>query len=115
MKVTKLYLFLMLAAVSLGLWSCGGSKEPSALIAQCERINGELGRVAEESPMFLDSITCSYADAEIKVGLAFADSVVTISDFTEAFVEYALAQYLKQHTGADLDLVLNTLGKEEGK
>ena len=105
----------LLAALAAILWSCSGSKEPSKLIAQAERINGELSVLAEESPMFLDSICVDYADAVLSVKVAFADQLYKAEDFSDALVQYTLAEYLKSHTGANLDEVLNTLGEEEGK
>ena len=46
MKIRKLHLILLALVAIAGLASCGGSKEPSALVAQCERLNGEFAAVA---------------------------------------------------------------------
>lgn len=111
----KFKLSLLCAFFAAILISCSGSKEPSALIAHADRLNGELGAIAEESPMFLDSATVNYADGTLAVNIAFADTFFTASEFTDALVQYTLAQYMKSHTGANLDEVVNTISKEEGK
>lgn len=112
MKLTHL---LIAGAVALAaLCSCTGSKEPSALIAQSERISADLGTLAQESPMFLQSAAADYDDGTLSVEIAFADSLVNVNDCSEALVQYVLAQYLKAHTGKNLDTVLNTLSKEKG-
>ena len=103
-------------ALVAGLASCGSSKskEPSALIAQSERIAGELSTLVDDSPMFLQSADVEYSDAVLSVAIAFSDTAVSVSDYSESLVQYVLAQYLKAHGGPDLDVVLNTLSSEEG-
>lgn len=112
MKLRLLAFASLLAAL---LCSCGTSSQPSPLIAQADRLDGELSTLAEESPMFLDSIRVSYADGTLGVKIAFADPFYTTAEFTEPLVQFAVAQYLKSHPGANLDEVANTLTKEEGK
>ena len=113
MKYTSLYLILLSVCMMIGLANCNSSKEPSALVAQCERLNGDFRTVAEESPMFLDSLTCNYGDAKIAVGVVLADTV-DVAAFDQAFVEYVVAQYLKSHADENLAVILNTLGDEKG-
>lgn len=111
MKLRLLAFASLLAAL---LCSCGSS-QPSPLIAQADRLNGDFATLAEESPMFLDSIRVSYADATLGVKIALADPTYTTDEFTEPLVQFATALYMKSHTGANLDEIANTLTKEEGK
>lgn len=110
MKKTILLATALISVLLFG--AC--SKAPSPLIAQAERLQTELAPVATDSPMYLDSITVKYADAVLTVTIAFADPAVNPDDYSQALVEYVVAQYLKSHPGADLDAVLNGLSEEEG-
>ena len=96
-------------------WSCSSNSTPSPLIAQSERLNGELGELAEYSADFLNSITSNYADKTLGIDIAFADGALDINKVNDALVQFVAAQYMKAHTGVNLDEILNTLGKEEGK
>ena len=112
----KLFGTVFLAATLIGgLCSCGQtSKEPSPLIAQSERVSGELGDLAEESPMYLQSADADYADGVMSIGITFSDPSLNVASVSDALVQYVLAQYMKNHTGKNLDEILNTLNKEEG-
>ena len=56
----------------LALCSCGGgSKGPSALEAQSERIAGDLEALSQESPMFLAGTSAEYADYSVGNRSAF--------------------------------------------
>lgn len=114
MKLKNLYFIMLALCVAAGLASCGGAKEPSALVAQCERINADFRTVAEESPMFLDSLTCVYDNSEITVGVVLADTT-DLAALDQSFVEYVVAQYLKSHADENLAIILNTLSEEKGK
>lgn len=114
MKLKNLYFILLAVFAATGIASCGGAKEPSALVAQCERINADFRTVAEESPMFLDSLTCAYDDSQISVNVVLADTTAT-ADLDQSFVEYVVAQYLKTHADENLAIILNTLSEEQGK
>ncbi len=117
--MTKEIIKIMLAAsvASAALSSCGGggSKEPSPLVAQSERVSLELGALAEDSPMLIDSIGVDYAEGVFGVSVAFCDTTVNVSDYSDALVQYVLAQYMKNHAGPNLDEIINTLSKEKGK
>lgn len=114
MKIRNLLFILpALFVLMAGFTSCG-PKSPSALVAHCERIDGEFAKVAENSPMFLSSASCAYADGVITVDVVFADTAVKASSINEALAEWIVSRYLKSHQSAELADVLNTLGKEEG-
>ncbi len=116
MKFKTFHLIAVLTLCVLGLASCGKSaKEPSALIAQSERINDELTALADQSPAFLEAATASYADGVLTVDIVFSDENVKVNDCSDALVQFVVAQYIKSHTGKDLDTVLNTLLEENGK
>ncbi len=104
---------IILAAAGLG--SCSKkSSEPSALIAQSERISGELGKIAEESPMYLESAGADYADGVLSVNIEYSDPYAVVGDYSQELVEYIVSLWLKSHLGADLDTTLNTLSTEQG-
>lgn len=98
-----------------GLGACSQkSSGPSPLVAESERIGGELAKIAEESPMYIDSATTAYADGVLSINIAFADPQVAVADYSQALVEYMVSQWLKSHLGAGLDTTLNTLSAEDG-
>lgn len=98
-----------------GVTSCSKTVQgPSPLIGQAERLNGTLGALAEESPMYLQTISVDYDNAELIVDIEFADTAVHVSGYSDALVQYVVAQYLKAHPGENLDVVLNTLSQEKG-
>ena len=43
------------------------SSTPSELVAQSERMAGEMADMAENSPMYLDSVSVAYADGTLNV------------------------------------------------
>lgn len=108
----------MLAGVValLGLSSCGGKKstEPYPLVSQSLRLNGVLKALAEESPMFIENIDVEYTDAVLGVAIEFSDPTIEVEKCSDELVQFVLAQYLKSHTGPNLDEIINTLSKEEG-
>lgn len=105
----------MIILAAAGLGSCSKkSSEPSALIAQSERISGELSKIAEESPMYLESAGASYADGVLSVDIKYSDPLAAVGDYSQALVEYVVSIWLKGHLGADLDTTLNTLSSEQG-
>lgn len=115
MKTKTFSIIVAALAAIVALTSCGAKQEPSALIAQSDRIEAELNTIAEGSPMFIDTVGVTYADGNLNVGIAFCDSTVKVAEYSEALVEYVLSQYLKAHTGKNLDTVINTLAKEKGQ
>lgn len=106
---------MLCIAASLLLGACSKSAQTSPLEAQSQQIEAQLAPLVQNSPMFLHSIGVDYADATLTVAIDFADAAVDVNDYSDALVQFVLAQYLKSHPGADLDLVLNTLSKEKGK
>ncbi len=114
MKRFLLMLGIGVVLMSLAGACSSGSKEPSALIAQSERIDQDLTTLAEESPMFLGSADASYADGTLSVGLEFCNSLIHVDQLSDVLIRYVVGQYMKAHTGENLDETLNTLGKEEG-
>lgn len=113
--IAKTFMVAAVALTAAAFGSCSQkSSEPSALVAQSERIGDELSTLVEESPMYLDSASVSYADAELTVSIGFADAVMNPGDFSQALVEYVVSVWMKNHLGAGLDTTLNTLSDEKG-
>lgn len=109
-------LWLAVVAICVGIVaSCSGKKaDNGVLVEQAARINTELTALADGSEMFIESASAAFADGTLTVDIAFADSIINMDMCSDALVQFALSQYLKAHTGADLDATLNTLGKEKG-
>lgn len=114
MKTTTLRI-LAAAGIMAVTAACSGSKEPSALIAQSDRIEGELATLTADSPMFLQETDAEYEDGNLDVSIDFSDPTISVDKLDEPLVQYVMAMYLKSHTGKDLDVVLNTLASEEGQ
>ncbi|GFI13559.1 hypothetical protein IMSAGC008_01092 [Muribaculaceae bacterium] len=109
--------FLAAAALfgSAAFTGCSSkSSTPSELVAQSERMAGEMADMAENSPMYLDSVSVAYADGTLNVAVTFADTIVDVEDYSDALIEYVVAYYIKQRPGQNLDTVLNTLSAENG-
>ena len=103
-----------LAMLGLACACSSGSKEPSALIAQSERINQNLEALTEASPMFLAGASASYANDTLNIGVEFCDSLIHADQLSDALILYVMGMYMKANTGENLDITLNTLGKEQG-
>lgn len=109
------HLIIASAVAVLAFCSCSsGSKGPSPLEPQSERISGELAKLSQESPMFLAGATAEYVAPDLKVDIEFSDTTINVDLCSDALVQYVLAQYIKSHTGKDLDTVINTLAQEKG-
>lgn len=113
MKIRILSLLVGVLALCAGCSS--KSSEPSPLESQAVRLQAEMNKIAEGAPMLLDSIGVHYADGTLAVNIAYDADGVLPSDFNDALVQFIVAKYMKEHKGANLDEILNTLSKEEGK
>lgn len=114
-KITKTIAAAAVALTATAFASCSQkSSEPSALVAESERIGGEFATLVEESPMYLDSASVTYADAELTVSIGFSDPIIAPADCSQALVEYFVSVWLKSHLGQGLDTTLNTLSAEKG-
>lgn len=96
------------------LWACSGSTKESPLVAQSDRINADLAKLSEESPMFIDSASCTYADGALKVNIGLHDPFLPVKLIGEPFAQFAVAHYLKVYAGPQDLEVVNELVKENG-
>lgn len=107
------HLFSLMAAgvLSVAVAACGGGtkKEAEALQRQAQRVNTELAQEAEASPELFSSASAQYADSAFSINLVFADSLIQVPEYSQALVEYFLADEIKAHAGKDLDEVVNSL------
>lgn len=95
--------------------SCGsGAKDKAILAEQASRLNISYSALIQDS-QFVRSISFAVDDKDLKVDVVFKNDQVNVEDFSHALVKYALAQWLKGHTGADLDEILNALGRLQGE
>jgi len=88
--------------------------DEAAMVSQSERINLDLGKLAEESPMFLAAASADYVENSLSVNIEFCDSLIHVDKLSDALIRYVLALYMKANPGENLDTTLNTLGKLEG-
>ncbi len=105
------------AAAMVLFASCSGGASKAdleAIQSQAERINLDLGTLAEESPMFLADASASYEEGALNVEMEFCDSIVHVDGLSDVLIRYVLGQYMKNHAGENLDITLNTLGKLDG-
>lgn len=116
MKKILSYMVLGVASVMLFCACSGGNTKANeeAMASQAERINLDLGSLAEESPMFLSAASADYADKALSINLEFCDSIIKVDQISDVLIRYVLGQYMKNHAGENLDITLNTLGKLEG-
>lgn len=110
--------FVAVAMICLaGACSSGSGKNQAdidELTSQAERINLDLAQMAEECPMFLAGAGASFENDTMNINIEFADPIIKADMLSDVLIRYALGQYLKAHTGENLDITLNTLGKIEG-
>ena len=98
-------------AMALAATACGGNKEAEVLQKQAARVNAELAQEVKEAPSLLADASAVSAESAFNVRVVFADSVMHVSDYSQALVEYFLADEIKSNAGADLDEIVNSLAK----
>jgi plasmid maintenance system antidote protein VapI len=101
--------------IALAVCSCGTAKENDALTAQADRVSTILEHDVELNPNFLASAYAEFADKEFTIYIVFEDERVKLSDYTDAFIEYFVAEELKNNAGDDLAEIVNSLAKIDGK
>lgn len=99
------------ATLAVATAACGGNKEAETLQRQAERVNKELAADVQAAPQLLAEAGASYADSAFNVSIVFADSMMQVSDYSQALVEYFLADEVKAAAGTDLDELVNSLAK----
>ena len=114
MKKTIRYILVCFVAL-MAATACSTAKEDNEILeSTVTPVNAELTEMAAETPA-LESASVSYADADYKIDVRFADSNIAVADLSESLVQYALAMYLKSHTGQRLDDIANALTRLDGK
>lgn len=111
--LTKKSLLSIVAAgtMALAMSSCGGNKDAETLQRQAERVNAELTQDAAQDPALFAKADAAYADSAFRVNIVFADSMLQVSDYSQAIVEFFLSDEIKSRGGKDLDEIVNTLAK----
>ena len=111
--LTKKSILSIVAAstMALAMSSCGGNKEAETLQRQAERVNAELTQDAAQDPALFAKADAAYADSAFRVNIVFADSMLQVSDYSQAIVEFFLSDEIKSRGGKDLDEIVNTLAK----
>ncbi len=103
-------------AISASFYSCSSkSSDPSPLIAQSERLAGELGELVYNSPMYLDSVNVDYSEGRLSIGIGFSDPIVNVNSYGQPLVEFVVSQYMKSHNTSDVVEIINALLDEKGK
>lgn len=113
MKHTQIVglLFALVCVLTMG---CKSNKQDLEKLQEyVGPLNAEYGRLCENTDL-VGSVAVSLVDNNLCVEVDFSSEEVAVPDMTEALVQYGLAFWLKQHTGARLDNILNSLGRVEG-
>ncbi|MDE6206181.1 MAG: hypothetical protein K2M55_00035, partial [Muribaculaceae bacterium] len=105
---------ILFSGLILCLLSACGSKEPSPLVGQTDRLNGELTELAEGSPLFMSEATASYTDGTISVTISLSDPDISAQELTDPLLQFVVAKYMQLHSDDNLITTLNALGKEKG-
>ncbi|MDE6161891.1 MAG: hypothetical protein K2F77_09570 [Muribaculaceae bacterium] len=106
------FIGIIAAALAIGAISCGdGGKNAEILNRQATRVNAELHQALKNDPALMSDAGAQYADSAFRINLVLADSLINVSDYSQALVEYFLSEEIKTHAGKDLDEIVNTLAK----
>jgi hypothetical protein len=113
--LSKLFVGMAIALTVVLVTSCDSKeKENQTLAAQAERINSELAAEVGNNPTLISDAGAEYADGQFQINITFADSLVVLADYTQSFVEYFLAEELKNNQTQDLADLINALSSIEG-
>lgn len=102
---------ILICLMVVALAACGGNKEAETLIAQSERVNGELQAAVQANPGLMSRASASYADSAFNVDVVFADSIINVADLSQPLVEYFLSERIKASAGKNLDDIVNALAR----
>ncbi len=106
---------LLCVVVLFVIASCSTSGEDRGVIERSAgELNTEFRSTCADTP-FLESVAFTAAGDDIHVDLVMSGDAVTVPSLSESLVQYALAIYMKGHTGSRLDNLLNALGRLDGK
>lgn len=109
----KVALFLSLA-VALVLGACSGnSKEEAALAEKNTQLNVEFMQLAKGSPDFIQSMSSEYAAPNLLVNLKL-DSDINPEEYSQALVEYVVANYIRTNAGELMDAIVNGISRTKG-
>lgn len=111
--INKKSIFSLVAAgaMMLATASCGGNEEAETLTRQAERVNAQLAENVKQDPELFAGADAAYADSAFNVNITFADSMMQVSDYSQAMVEFFLSDEIKSKAGKDLDEIVNSLAK----
>lgn len=95
--------------------SCDMNKKHKETIAgYLPELNTELRALAAGTDL-LEEASMELDDKTLKVEIEFATEQFKVSELSEPLVQYTLSLYMKSHTGARLDNILNALGNMSGE
>lgn len=113
MKNSKL-VCLLCALICTLTFACKSNKQDLETIQQyVGPLNAEYSSICGQTDL-LSSVAVAMEGNNLTVTVDFASDEIAVPDLSEALVQYGLAFWLKQHTGARLDNILNSLGHIEG-
>lgn len=108
------YLTISLVLSIIMLASCSGnSQSDEALANLAVTVDTELQSLAKGSPDWLSVGGVSYEDKVFKIELCLEQ--LSADAIEQPLAEYATAIYMRSHTGATLDGIVNNLVKTDGK
>ena len=109
MTMKKHFLSFAAGVLAVAMAACGSDDSAEKLQAQAQRVDAELKSEVAAAPQLFAQASAQYADSAFTIRLALADSLMHVSDYSQAMVEYFLSDEIKARAGKDLDEVVNTL------
>ena len=94
--------------------ACSGSDKDEAVLAEkSSDLNVELLQTANTSPDFLKSLSCEYAAPNLLVNVKL-DNDINPELYSQALVEYVLANYIRSNSGELMDAIVNGINHTHG-
>lgn len=109
----KTSILAIIASGSL-ICSCSSGSEEAILSRQASRIDSIAIADAAANPDFVKSANATYADKTIEINVAFADSAINVTNYTQSVINYFTAEQLKAHADKNLEETVNALAHIEG-
>lgn len=109
----KIALFLSVALTFVLAACSGNSKEEAILADKCSELNMQFMHLAKGAPDFIESLACEYAAPNLLVNLKL-DSDINPDEYSQALVEYVVANYIRSNAGQMMDAIVNGINRTKG-
>ncbi len=106
--------FVAALSLAITLSSCGGtSKAETELAAKATDLNMEFLQLAKGSPDFIESMSCEYSAPNLLINTKL-NTDLKPEMFSQALVEYVVANYIRSNAGALMDGIVNGINLTKG-